>query len=178
MAWAHSKNATQALSLADVKVFRKWPARSELKVPSAKSYSWSAKGRAQWGFDIDDHSKIFKWTKLELVPRKAVAELKVLADLVKGLELTNNIGHEANDDDAAKEVPQHLTKTPEEILENYLSEVSREWYRDMVATSAYVFDNVPVDIVITHPVVGSTCSNKMRKLAILELALRCAEQPV
>ncbi|KAF2473741.1 uncharacterized protein BDR25DRAFT_341026 [Lindgomyces ingoldianus] len=151
LAWAQKRGAHDVISVDNLNVFKKWPARSESKVPSAISYSWSPNGCAQWGFDIDNDAKIFKWTKLELTTRDSVKELKVLLDLMNGLELIQRMGKES-EEVGSEEVPDHLTKSPENVLTDYLMKLSREWYEHMHSGGINTLANVPLDLVITHPV--------------------------
>ena len=144
-----SSDGQTAPSVTDVQVFRDWPEGTTQKVPSAYSYSdcTCSKRCKQWGHNIDDNSLVMQWTKLELEPRTTLRELEVLRDLAKGLDLVTDLHTQ---DDAS--VPRHLSRDAEEVVKDYLSKVSREWYRDIKRKGQFTLDHVPVDMVVTHPV--------------------------
>ncbi|ORY17005.1 hypothetical protein BCR34DRAFT_611282, partial [Clohesyomyces aquaticus] len=147
LAWAQTTGDLDKIDVEKVHVFRKWPERDELKVPSAISFSESPEGRSQWGFDIDVKSKVFKWTKMQLTTREPIKELKVLADLINDMNLITALRHGRH-----TEVPDHLRKSSEDVLEEYMEKVSREWYFHMTTGGIHMLDQVPLDMVITHPV--------------------------
>lgn len=94
-----------------------------------------------------------QWTKLELEPRTIVRELEVLRDLLKGLDLLKEL--RTNEDAAIKnDVPRYLPKDAGDVVREYLGKVAREWYEHMRAQGRYILDNVPIDIVLTHPAVN------------------------
>jgi hypothetical protein len=86
LAWAET-DGQKSLTPADVVVFRNWPEMDEPIVPSGISYSKSSsiKKCKQWGWSIDDNSKVLRWTKLEFEHRMIRKELEVLQELIKGL---------------------------------------------------------------------------------------------
>ena len=88
-----------------------------------------------------------QWTKLELEQRTTLRELEVLRDLAKGLDLVMDL---YTQDDAS--VPRHLSRDAEVVVKDYLSKVSREWYRGIKSKGQFTLDRVPVDMVVTHPV--------------------------
>ena len=125
------------------------------KVPSAYSYSkTSGTGECrQWGYSISDDSDVMQWTKLELEPRTTVRELEVLRELVKGLDLLKEL--RANKDAAVKnDIPRHLPKDAGDVVREYLGKVVREWYEHMKALGRHILDQVPIDVVLTHPAVN------------------------
>ncbi|KAF2737635.1 actin-like ATPase domain-containing protein [Polyplosphaeria fusca] len=152
VAWAQ-KNIEGTITFDKVKVFKKWPkGRTESKVPSAISYAWSPKGCVQWGPDIDEDSRVFQWTKMELLKRSPVKELKTLKDLVKDLSLIKEING-GSPMGGSKGLPEHLTKSPEDVITDYLMKVSREFYNNQrSAAGRHTLEHVPLDLVITHPV--------------------------
>jgi hypothetical protein len=141
---------------SDVQVYHKWPGKggSNPKVPSAYSYSVSADSKRQWGYDVDVNCHALRWTKLELEPMGPKQELDKLEQLVQGLELIQML-HSSDDFALENGVPQHLTKEPEDVVRDFLGEIAREWYGDMLSKSRFLFQNVRVDLVITHPAVSS-----------------------
>ncbi|KAI9786203.1 MAG: hypothetical protein M1839_007613 [Geoglossum umbratile] len=139
-------------TIKDLRVFRIWPGRDAPKVPSALSYSTTSSVRRckQWGYSIDDNSLVMRWTKLELEPRKTDEELDVLRELVKGLDLVNEL--RANKDAAImNEIPRHISKDSGDVVKDYLSRVTKEWYLFILGQGRHTLDQVPLDIVITHP---------------------------
>jgi hypothetical protein len=134
----------------DLKVMRDWPGASSEKVPSEMSYSASLKGCRQWGKSIDEDSFVLRWTKLELQPQKRVKELQQLSETLKGLSL---LGALNSDPDVALD-NAHLGKDHGGIIRDYLKKVARYWYDHMAAELATVLKNVPLDIIVTHPVVS------------------------
>jgi hypothetical protein len=142
-------------SAEEIIVFRAWPGKEALKVPSAFSYSRTSSERRckQWGYSIDDNSQVMRWTKLELEPRTAINELDVLRELTKGLDLIREL---QNNEDAGimNEIPRHIARDSGDLVKDYLSKVTREWYQYMRSKGKHTLENVPLDIVITHPAVG------------------------
>jgi hypothetical protein len=98
-----------------------------------------------------------RWTKLELEPRTTVKELDVLRDLMQGLDLINELRTNENAANT-NEIPRHLARDSGDIVMDYLSEIAREWYRFIQSQALNVLNNVPIDIVITHPAVGCPSS--------------------
>lgn len=141
----------------ELKVYRDWPEKTAQKVPSAYSYSKadSAKQREQWGYSINENSQVIRWSKLDIGPRTTTRELEVLRDLVTGLDLVNKL-HRTEQDFRANDVPQHLSKDSSDVIRDYLGKVARKWYQSMkTGPGRNALDNVPLDIVITHPAVSS-----------------------
>lgn len=140
-------------SLEALTVFRSWPGREAQKVPSALSYSRTTRGHKQWGYSIDGDSLVMRWTKLELEQRTVVKELGVIRELLKGLDLVNELQANRNAG-ITNDIPRHISKDSGDIVMDYLSKVAREWYIYMRNQGRHILDNVPLDIVITHPAVG------------------------
>ncbi len=149
----------------DIEVFTSWPeGGSGRKAPSAFSYSPTSAARAckQWGNSIDEHSRVLQWTKLELHPREPAEELTGLLNTVNGLELVKLLRQNKN---AAVEldIPRHITKSPADVVQDYLTKVANEFYRAMRGKSPSALRSVPLDLVLTHPAVSirkmSPCRN-------------------
>lgn len=155
LAWAQSdgsaKNSLSDLG-PDLVVFREWPGASMQRVPSAISYSPTSPDKhcSQWGWSIDDDSKVLKWTKLELEPQDTATELAQLRELTKGLDLVREL-RENETMGLMNDVPEHITKSAEDVVRDYLSKVSRVWYQHMKSQGRYTLERVPLDLVITHP---------------------------
>ncbi len=146
---------------ADVEVFTSWPDGGEnRKVPSAISYSPPSQGCKQWGNSIDQDSRVLQWTKLELPPREPLAELTALLETLNGLELVQLL---RNNDNAAVDldIPRHITKSPFDIVKDFLSRIAREFFLYMRGKSESVLRNVPLDIVLTHPAVRRPVSESL-----------------
>jgi hypothetical protein len=154
--------------LNDVTVFRNWPEANAKKVPSEYSYSKTSveKRCRQWGYSIDDESQVMRWTKLELEPRTTVRELEVLRELVKGLDLVNEL--RANENAAnTNDIPRHISRDAGDIVRDYLLEVAREWYLYIKSQSRHTLDTVPLDIVVTHPAVRSLSAVFLNTLILI-----------
>ncbi|KAK3683332.1 hypothetical protein B0T22DRAFT_245329 [Podospora appendiculata] len=150
-----SKQKEQDLNalVDDIRVLSRWPTSDSTtespKVPSEISYSPSPKGCLQWGHDIDDGSRVLKWTKLELEEnRDRGAELKTLAETLYGLRLLDLSESAVIDNN----IPRHLAKEPEDIVRDYLefiAEQTLEEIHDEVGKK--VPENIPIDMIVTHP---------------------------
>ena len=126
------------------------------KVPSLISYSKTSATRRhrQWGYSIDENSHVIRWTKLELESRSKEKELDILRDLVDGLDLVSQL-HTNKDTSLRNKVPEHITKDAEDVVQDFLGKVSREWYLYMKRQGKYTLESVPLDMVISHPAVGT-----------------------
>ena len=168
LAWAQTNGQTTCNSLSDLElktgltVFRNWPGRAAQKVdiekldiervPSQFSYSNTKNGCQQWGWSIDDDSNVLRWTKLDLEPRSPVGELEVLSHLMKGLDLVREL--RANKNAAiTNDIPRHIARSSEDVVQDYLGRVAREWYMHMKGKTIHTLQRVPIDLVITHPAV-------------------------
>ncbi|KAH6665783.1 hypothetical protein B0J14DRAFT_605889 [Halenospora varia] len=152
LAWMQTRDDGRPLSVADLRSFRNWPGKDAEKVPSSYSYSKTSRQarKKQWGYSIDDQSRVLRWTKLELEPRETKKELEELRELVQGLNLVKKL-KENRDTGKVDEIPRHISKDAIEIIRDYLSKIARAWRDHMTYRSASVLTEVPLDIVITHP---------------------------
>jgi len=142
-----------------VTVFQDWPETRQSKVPSEVSYSFANgsgdRERKQWGFSIGEGSRILRWTKLELVKgRSPREELGTLKEIIDGMPEMQKL-HSTKS--IKLDVPKHLTKTSEDVIEYYLSLVAREWQASMTDQARHVLDRITVDLVVTHPAVRNKC---------------------
>jgi hypothetical protein len=152
LAWMQTNGEAEPV-LSDLNLFKNWPEKNEAKVPSEVSYSLTAgdKEFRRWGFSIENKSKVFRWTKLELVNDPSpVGELEKLDELMAGLTEIKILYMESLE---TADVPFHLSKTTKDIVEYYLTFVAEEWKAHISSTATQVLNTVPVDIVITHPAV-------------------------
>ena len=148
-----------APQFSDLNLFVDWPGKNEVKVPSEVSYSLTTtdthdREYHKWGYSIDQFdpkSKVLRWTKLKLVKDPSpLGELEILRGLIDGLAEMNKLHSEGLE---TSDVPRHLSRTPKDIIEFYLSNVAREWVTYIENQASVVLDVVPVDIVVTHPAV-------------------------
>lgn len=125
------------------------------KVPSVYSYSSSSAAGEyrQWGYSISEDSNVIQWTKMELEPRAIVKELRVLRDLVQGLDLLNEL-RATRDLAINNDIPRYLPKDAWDVVREYLGKIAKEWYHYMRVNGRYTLENVPLDITITHPAVN------------------------
>lgn len=149
LAWVQQASS-QAIK---VETLTHWPGwTQQQKVPSKISFSQSP-GKKNWGFDIDVNSRIFQWTKLELIPRDPIEELETLSHLVKSLPKVIC----GNETDGNEVFHRHLTMRSEDVITAYLCRLAQCWYESMMSpprNGALLLKEVPLDIVITHPVVS------------------------
>ena len=131
-------------------VLTNWPQKEASKVPSVISYSPSSKRCKQWGYSIDDDSMVLRWTKLELRPRHTIKELAVLRELLKGLKLVKEL---QDQDDLERGIPVHVTTKAKGVIRDFIGYIGRYWRENMISNGKFVLDEVPLDIVITHPAV-------------------------
>jgi hypothetical protein len=131
-------------------VLTNWPQKEASKVPSAISYSTSPKKCKQWGYSIDDDSVVLRWTKLELRPRSTVKELAVLRELLNGLKLMKELQEE---DDLGKEIPVHVIRNAKGVIRDFIDRIGRYWRENMISNGKFALNEVPLDLVITHPAV-------------------------
>jgi hypothetical protein len=140
------------LDLNDIYVVTRWDGKEEVKVPSEFSYSRTPNLKKQYGYDIDDKSDVLARTKLELEDHDdRLKELRTFADTLHGLTSLS-----LNDATAiTHQIPKHLSKNSEDIIENYLYKVAEVVYADMVSTlGRHVPEQIPIDLIITHPAVS------------------------
>ena len=90
---------------------------------------------------------------LELKPRSTAKELSQLKDLLEGLKLIQELQEQ---DDFGKDVPIHITKKPEDAMRDFMGHVARHWHDFMIASDRYFLEEIPLDIIITHPIVRIT----------------------
>jgi len=116
-------------------------------VPSQISFKRAPNGEKQWGFNIAESAVVFKWTKLELMPRNAASELETLQKLLEAQTLLNQVR-------SGGETGKQLTRTAQDIITDFLTKLGREWLFWMREQGVNTLQEVPLDIVVTHPVVS------------------------
>lgn len=136
----------------DIRVIQSWKKHSTDKVPSDYSYSPSlVQSCEQWGYDIDDNSRVLRWTKLSLEPSNdRILELQNLKTLLFEMRHVNLSPDKIINND----IPRYLGKEPEDILTDYLENVAEKTLDEITSqVGSHVPDNIPIDIVVTHPAV-------------------------
>ncbi|KAK1834505.1 hypothetical protein QBC39DRAFT_397070 [Podospora conica] len=139
----------------DIRVIQSWKKHSTEKVPSDYSYSPSLTHSCeQWGYDIDDNSRVLRWTKLSLEPSNdRTLELKNLAKLLYEMRQMSL----SRDQIINNDIPRHLGKEPEDIVTDYLENIAEKILDEITSqVGSHVPGKVPIDIVVTHPVKWST----------------------
>jgi hypothetical protein len=181
LAWMQTDSEREP-QLSDLRLFRDWPRRKEPKVPSEVSYSLTSGDAGegvfkQWGDSIDGRSKVLRWTKLELIKgRSPLEELKILRELIDGLPEVNRLHSDGTE---TTDVPRHLSKSADDIIEFYLRHIANQWHSWMVRQGRYVLEEVPVDIIVTHPAVCSTLPRGRLSVSsnfVQAMARPCAKQ--
>ncbi|KAM5344569.1 hypothetical protein ACJ41O_013104 [Fusarium nematophilum] len=134
----------------DLEVFTEWQGgSSNPKVPSEISYSKVVTNQSDK--DAERHKLVLHWTKLELETRRAATELEALLEAVQGLSLIKRL-REVTDAEINHEAPRHLTKSPSDIVKDFLLTVARQYYLHMKEQStALTGGEIPLDIALTHP---------------------------
>lgn len=127
---------------------------NEVKVPSVISYSPSThKREQQFGASLSPDAVAMVNTKLELeLQDTRLDELDLIIQLLAG---TKNLNFEQVK--LAQNNPGYTWKGPEDIVTDYLTKVF-EHFEKATAYVAEIKSNVPVDIIITVPVVCSKSS--------------------
>ena len=139
-------------SFGEISIVRDWGPgmRNSDKVPSVYSYSpASSAGEQQWGASLSPGAITMVNTKLELdVQDNKLDELELIQQLLHG---TKNLGFEHVK--ASKGYPAYTWKTPEDIVTDYLTKVFQYLNQAVPLFSSRLRAQMPVDIVITVPVV-------------------------
>lgn len=122
---------------------------NDVKIPSVISYSPSThKGEQQFGASLSPDAVAMVNTKLELEAQDT--RLDELDLIIQVLEGTKNLNFEHVK--SAQGYPGYTWKAPEDIVTDYLTKVFEHFERAMVDLTE-IKNNVPVDIIVTVPVV-------------------------
>ena len=121
------------------------------KIPSVYSYSpASPAGELQWGASLSEDAVTMVNTKLELdVQGGKLDELELLLQVLDG---TSNLEFDRGVK-ASKGYPEYTWKNPEDIITDYLTKVFHHLNQVVTYFGADLRAKLPVDIVITVPVV-------------------------
>ncbi len=120
------------------------------KIPSVYSYSpASAPIDQQWGGSISDDAVTMVNTKMELdVQDNKVDELELILQVLEG---TCNL--DFDNVKKSRGYPEYTWKDPEEIVTDYLKKVFEYLNDAFEFIGSHLRSKIPVDIVITVPVV-------------------------
>lgn len=123
---------------------------NSLKIPSVYSYSPRTNGAKQWGDSLSHDAVTMINTKLELdVQDNKIEELELI---LRSLEGMGNLNFEHVK--ASRGRPEYTWKSPEEIVTDYLTKVFDCVDQEVEKFTPLVKSRIPVDIVITVPVVS------------------------
>jgi molecular chaperone DnaK (HSP70) len=123
---------------------------SDLKIPSVISYSPNSNDEQQWGKSLSPESVAMINTKLELDAQdNKTDELELILAVLEGMS-NLNFQHVR----ASKGYPEYTWKSPEEIVTDFLSKIYQVVDREVNQFSTELRAQLPVDIVITVPVVS------------------------
>ena len=138
-------------NLHDIRVLDNWGKGmdNDPKIPSVISYSSSTDGSQQWGKSLSPEAVTMINMKLELdVQDNKTDELELIIQALDGMS-NLHFQHVR----ASKGCPEYTWKTPEEIVTDYLSRVYQCLDKEIEKFSPELRARLPVDIVITVPVV-------------------------
>lgn len=158
LAWMQiSSTSTTAPTANDVHLFTNWPRKNTTKVPSVISYTPTTAGNKQWGHDIADGSDVLRWTKLELRSQSRAVELERLLDTTRNLPFSTRLLRGGGDHVGGEvmTVPLHLGLAPVDIIADFLGHVARWWHDELQKKTPRIWENVPVDLMVTHPGVSA-----------------------
>jgi hypothetical protein len=120
------------------------------KIPSVYSYSPAGPaGEQQWGDSLSEDAIAMVNTKLELdVQENKLEELELILQVLEG---TSNLKFESVK--KSKGYPGYTWKNPEDIVADYLTQVFHHLNQVVAYFGPDLRAQIPVDIVITVPVV-------------------------
>lgn len=120
------------------------------KVPSVITYSkQSEKREQQWGSSISPDAITMVHTKLELDVHDVDEELDFIQQSLEGMNSLN-----INYIKSKGSLPVYTFKSPEVIVEDYLSKVFQYLEKDVDQFTEELREEIPTDIVATIPTVS------------------------
>ncbi|KAI1737444.1 hypothetical protein F4680DRAFT_214502 [Xylaria scruposa] len=136
-------------SLDDINVVTNWPpGEQQYKVPSELTYTGNQ--GEQWGYGIGEDAYVISWTKMNL---ETPSKLQAIETLQQSLESAKQLVFDSRRA-SQNRVPHHLTRTPIDILTDYLTKVAAVVCRDIKdKRDEEVLKKFPIDLVITHPAI-------------------------
>jgi len=154
--------------MEDINVIDNWGKNmsNNPKIPSVYSYTLPQHGEEQWGESLSHDAMTMINTKLELeVQDNKSGELELILQALEGM---GNLRFEHVK--AARGCPEYTWKSPEEIVTDYLIKVFQCVDREVEKFSPLLKARIPVDIVITVPVVSveafNLCANSLLIFAL------------
>ena len=130
-----------------------WPKQAGYKVPSELSYSDTAAGNRQWGFDIDPKSERMIWTKLQFDVQPRDQELRWIIRALDGMkDMKMDLISKNGQGD-----PDFPTYEAVDIASDYLKRVRKWVISDMERQygRGYI-DKLNTEIIVTIPAVSAT----------------------
>lgn len=145
-------NTTNA-NLSDIEIMNYWGPQmgNHDKIPSVISYSPAGPvGEQQWGYSLSREAVTMVHTKLELdVQENKSDELDLLLQVLDGMK-NLHFDHVIR----SKGYPAYTWKVPEDIVTDYLTKVFEYLEQAVSNFGPALKDQIPVDIVLTIPVVN------------------------
>ena len=141
----------KATQLSDIYVLREWSnSYNEYKVPSAYSYTKPKSKEEQWGTSFSEDAEIMVHTKLELDAQESILdELDMILDNLDGMRDLRSeyvVSTQGN--------PDFTPKKPELVVLDYMKKIFERVRIYLGRYDQGLLLSLPVDIVITHPVVS------------------------
>jgi hypothetical protein len=124
--------------------------RNDEKVPSIYSYTKTTSGEEQWGDSLSPDAVAMVHTKLELDTQQSkIDELDLILHNLDGM-------HDLSFDQVEKTngKPDFTTKKPEDVVLDYMKKIFESVEKHLAKYPTELIRLLPVDIVITHPVVS------------------------
>lgn len=139
--------------LSDILVLRDWSnSYNDVKVPSAYSYTKTTSKAEQWGTSFSEDAEIMVHTKLELDAQESMLdEFVMILDNLDGMRdlssdyVVSTLGN-----------PDFTPKRPELVVLDYMKKVFERVWKYLQKYNQKLLLSLPVDIIITHPVVSPT----------------------
>lgn len=139
-----------SVKLDDIIVEREWYNMSNaVKVPSVYSYTKTDGGEKQWGNHFSPNAVMLIHTKLELDAQPSrFDELDLILHNLDGM-------HDLHFDQVERTNgnPDFTAKKPEIVIQDYMSKIFQRVMQRLNKIPPQLRRSLPVDIVITHPVV-------------------------
>lgn len=148
-------------NLDEIEVVDNWGAKmgNHEKIPSIYSYSPAPNREEQWGLDISEDAVTMVNTKMELhVQDDKIDELELVLQVLNG---TCNL--DFDNIKSQRGTPKYPVKSPDEVVTDFLTKVFHHVSNDLDHFGSHLRSLMPVDLVITVPVVGAYKSLKSSK---------------
>ncbi|KAF2249310.1 hypothetical protein BU26DRAFT_519428 [Trematosphaeria pertusa] len=149
---AYATPAGNRCALREIDVVTDWGPQMENhdKVPSVVSYSRPSTAREQqWGSSLSPNAVTMVHTKLELDLESVAGELDLTLQVLDGMKNLNFL--RIMGDQEGDGIPAYSHKSPEEIVQDYLSRVFQYLGKVVEGFSTVLRVRIPTDIVVTVP---------------------------